>query len=588
MAEANKDILDLIAAVKSGNAQALKDRKAALDKEEQAIGIDKANAGKIKAEIERQGGKAENNSKYNKAQTEITRRSLKLEQDRLKLEIKNTPFFSESRKQIKSQIKENKRKERDTTILGKMLKSVSGLSPAAQKELGKKQASADKKNTSVLSKTFKSGLGKVVDVLATPLKVGAGAIAILSAAGLMALIKFLESDTWKSIRRFITTEGPLILQDIKTTLKELYDKYIKPIMDFLSTEGVLIFEDLKAGFKKVFDSLVLYVTDTIENLVNLFSTLFNPEKTFTEKIMAFFTFFDTQIAALFDFFARIFGLEETEGSITGHILKKFMEFYDSIVLFVTDGIESAMTSINETIDGIVTGISDAISGFFTMVRDKFYAIQDVIGGTIESVVLDVTDFLKAMIEGIKDFIFNNPVVQGIKSFLGAAFDKIENFGESNEPEKSPPQQVRDTGYVDPASKGGGQIQYGAFDSASGERISTAEIQRRALEEKRKTKYTKDMDLTNELTNQIEALDRKIAMVRSMGTDPRTGEMEQFTLDGIARLEQKKADLESKRSGASNTVVSQDNSQRVNSQTTRQENIMVSDSDMMGVFASGPA
>ena len=59
-------------------------------------------------------------------------------------------------------------------------------------------------------------------------------------------------------------------------------------------------------------------------------------------------------------------------------------------------------------------------------------------------------------------------------------------------------------------------------------------------------------------------------------------------DMIARLEQKKADLESKRSGASNTVVSQDNSQRVNSQTTRQENIMVSDSDMMGVVASGPA
>ena len=101
------------------------------------------------------------------------------------------------------------RQKKQNSFLGRMSKALNflpsiGETKSQKKEKKKDEQSFLRKTFGKLGDTFKSGfeslkgvLGKFKDTALTGLK------AFLVAAGLFALIKFLESDTWKKIREII-------------------------------------------------------------------------------------------------------------------------------------------------------------------------------------------------------------------------------------------------------------------------------------------------------------------------------------------------------------------------------------------------
>ena len=91
---ADSTIKDLIAELKSGNAGARKQEKTELGKQTSQLAM-------LKKEIENQGGKAENNEKYNREQ-------LKIQQGELKLSKSNTGYFSKARKQLNEELIDQK------------------------------------------------------------------------------------------------------------------------------------------------------------------------------------------------------------------------------------------------------------------------------------------------------------------------------------------------------------------------------------------------------------------------------------------------------------------------------------------------
>ena len=102
----------------------------------------------LAAEIVKQGGKPEENAVYNKLQAEIAQDGLKIQERELKLQKQSSPFFSEARKNIKAELKENKRQQRDSTFLGKMVNLMTAdlkftKGSASQDEEGKKEEERD-------------------------------------------------------------------------------------------------------------------------------------------------------------------------------------------------------------------------------------------------------------------------------------------------------------------------------------------------------------------------------------------------------------------------------------------------------------
>ena len=263
---ANRTILDLISEVKSGNAEARKAEMAAIDTEKKGIATDKMNLGKLGAEIRRQGGVAEENRDYLKAQQEVEKRGLQVKEMELQLRKKSTPFFSEARKNIKTELKENKRAQRDTTFLGKIANAAMTLprvmkdiattdlkltkgSASQDEEKAKDEKSHLSKMFSGLSKGFEKGfsiLGKGLEKFKSV--AGTGFKALLTAAGIGLLIKFLQSDAWKKIRVWVKENGETVLNGIVKLLELLYDKVLKPVLDFFLPK-----------FKKFFDDLLVFL-----------------------------------------------------------------------------------------------------------------------------------------------------------------------------------------------------------------------------------------------------------------------------------------------------------------------------------------
>ena len=276
------------------------------------------------------------------------------------------------KKGTEKDLQANKRQEKDSTLLGRMVCKLSAAtSPAKDKEARKDQQSFMGKTMGGLGKTFKKGftsLGKVFGKFKA--LAGVGLVALMTVLGFGLLIKFLESKHWKKIRDWVKGPGLIMLKDLWTGLKEFYVTYLKPIVDWLIAEGPGILKDLWTNFKLMLDSLKIWVTDTVQSIKDLFKVWTDPEADWKVKLGSIFVFFEELATNLYNFYARLFGWEETD-SIGGSIKKWF--------------------------------------------RDLYIKFQDIIGGTIEQIGINIKEMWNDTITTIKDFFTGIPKL--LKNFL---------------------------------------------------------------------------------------------------------------------------------------------------------------------------
>ena len=110
---------------------------------------------------------------------------------------------------------------------------------------------------------------------------------------------------------------------------------------------------------------------------------------------------------------------------------------------------------------------------------------------------------------------NNPLVKLAMAASSSLREKLSSFGESNEPERPPPQQVRDTGYVDPAAAGNTQQAMAGLDRA-GNRVSVTEETFNDLQRRRDEEERRRSRLSPE---QISAMEDRLATLQERGESP---------------------------------------------------------------------
>lgn len=111
-------------------------------------------------------------------------------------------------------------------------------SVSQQEERDKNEKSEQDNRFKKLGDVLKKPLLKVVDgIKGLNTAAKGGLFAALTAAGFLALAEFLESDTWKNIRK-------AIVEDLPPLLDKLYNNVIKPVIDFFLPKFQKFFGDL--------------------------------------------------------------------------------------------------------------------------------------------------------------------------------------------------------------------------------------------------------------------------------------------------------------------------------------------------------
>ena len=263
------------------------------------------------------------------------------------------------------------------------------------------------------------------------------------------------------------------------------------VMDRLKETGGNAMEALQTGAATFAGVVVGAIPDLIKSLISFILKIPN-------MIIKFFTGEDSAILT------GITGFLDSFDFTTGatEILEKLI---DGATMGLTNLIEAVMTF------DYSGAIKDAIDG----VKNKFFAIQDIIGGTIDAAIVMVQDAFDGVVQGIKNMIMNNPLVKLAMAASSSLRERLSSFGESNEPERPPPQQVRDTGYVDPAAAGNTQPMMAGLDRA-GNRVSVTEETFNDLQRRRDAEERRRSRLSPE---QISAMEDRLATLQERGESP---------------------------------------------------------------------
>ena len=375
----NKSIMDLIKETKSGNAEALKQEK-------NNIGKSNALLGKLKKEIELQGGKAEDNKKFQMESKKIQVRELQLQK-------KNTPFFSESRKEIKRNLKQAKFEQNNNTLLGKLTNKLTG-NKGAEVEKAKEQAAADGKQTSILSK-IAGGIGGLVNKGKDAVKgAGKGFMSILKGtllAGLfVAIAMFLKSPLFKKTIDFIQKE-------VMPVLIKFYDNVIKPL--FAAVKD-FVMNSLFPAIGEMFEKL----KETYEKIKPSLTKLFNFLK-------------ETTLPVLMDTLKKNF---ET-------VKKIFMKIVDFVGNIISGDFSKAFDNLTDIGGLLVKAIDDSITGILKMVGLDFEGnVSDVIGRFFDGIFKSISDTIDGLLDSIENLIRALPLGNAIADSV---------FGEQTEEEK---------------------------------------------------------------------------------------------------------------------------------------------------------
>ena len=414
---AAKTITDLIAETKKGNGAKLKQEKAELGKQTQKLSL-------LEKEIKKQGGKTENNPQYQKQSLIIKRKELELEK-------KNTPFFSESRKQIKRDIKNAKFEERNTTLLGKLTNRLTG-NKGAEAEKAKEDAAKDKKQSSLLGK-IAGGIGGLLGNVKEKAKAaGKGLFGILKGlafgALFIALTKFLQSPMFKQVAEYIAnTVVPAVQKFYKKVIKPAFDAVVDFLMNdafpaigkFLTKTLIPLLKDVyKNIIKPMFDGLKDFAKNSLfpalKEIFKKFGEVYDKIKPSLDELMKFFK--ETTLPVLFDTLKK-------QMVIVKDIFMKLADFVGNIV---TGDFGAAFDNLGDIGKLVVKAIDNAITGVLKMVGLDFEGnVSDVIDRFFDSIFKSIDDTIDGLLESIENLIRALPLG-------GVIADKI--FGEQTEEE----------------------------------------------------------------------------------------------------------------------------------------------------------
>ena len=393
---AAKTITDLIAETKNASAAALKQEKTELGKQSSLLS-------ELKKGIEDQGGKSEDNAKYQK-------QTLVLKRQELQLEKKSTPFFSESRKQIKRDIKNAKFEERNTTLLGKLTNRLTG-NKGAEAEKAKEDAAKDKKQSSLLGK-IAGGIGGLLGNVKEKAKAaGKGLFGILKGlafgALFIALTKFLQSPMFKQVAEYIAnTVVPAVQKFYKKVIKPAFDAVVDFLMNdafpaigkFLNETLIPLLKDVyKNIIKPMFDGLKDFAKNSLfpalKEIFKKFGEVYDKIKPSLDELMKFFK--ETTLPVLFDTLKK-------QMVIVKDIFMKLADFVGNIV---TGDFGAAFDNLGDIGKLVVKAIDNAITGVLKMVGLDFEGnVSDVISRFFDGIFKSIKDAVNGVLDSIENLI----------------------------------------------------------------------------------------------------------------------------------------------------------------------------------------
>ena len=393
---AAKTITDLIAETKNASAAALKQEKTELGKQSSLLS-------ELKKGIEDQGGKSEDNAKYQK-------QTLVLKRQELQLEKKSTPFFSESRKQIKRDIKNAKFEERNTTLLGKLTNRLTG-NKGAEAEKAKEDAAKDKKQSSLLGK-IAGGIGGLLGNVKEKAKAaGKGLFGILKGlafgALFIALTKFLQSPMFKQVAEYIAnTVVPAVQKFYKKVIKPAFDAVVDFLMNdafpaigkFLNETLIPLLKDVyKNIIKPMFDGLKDFAKNSLfpalKEIFKKFGEVYDKIKPSLDELMKFFK--ETTLPVLFDTLKK-------QMVIVKDIFMKLADFVGNIV---TGNFGKAFDNLGDIGKLIVEAVDNAITGILKMVGLDFEGnVSDVISRFFDGIFKSIKDAVNGVLDSIENII----------------------------------------------------------------------------------------------------------------------------------------------------------------------------------------
>ena len=354
-----EDKASRIKELKAFKSQQAKDKKRddAIDsnKSQERIKLEEnqAKLAELKSTIEASGRKAEENKEFNKA-------SLTVQNEEFDLRKKESTSPSAKKEIEKERRKANEGQE---TLLGKLGNGISDLV-----DQGKQGFEAAKK----------------------------GGMAILKGTAMAALFfgiaAFLKSEYFVKALDFIEKE-------VLPALKFLYEKVLKPIGEAIFEIFVKQFETVGELFDNIGESIQMFKDGDILGGIN---GIINSLGTFIIDSI------DNVITGIFNLFAKMFGMEETD-SVFGSISKFFTDMFNDIKNF--------FTTLVTDISNFFTTRFDA---FMTTIKTDFESMWEFVSKL--NVFKYVTAVLGDMLEGIKGIFSGDFSAENFGKIFGSLFD----------------------------------------------------------------------------------------------------------------------------------------------------------------------
>ena len=294
----------------------------------------------------------------------------------------------------------------NTTFIGKVLAATTGdkISASAAKEQQKDEAAADAKTNTILGK-IGAGIGGLLDMGKDAAKnVGKTGLQIFKgtvvAAFLFALAAFLKSPYFKQTLDFIE-------QEVVPRLKSFYENVLVPIGNVLKDVFIRQWENIKVLFDDLGTAIEQFKSGDILGGI---TTLITGIGTFFLKTV------DNLITGVYNLFAKMFGLEETD-SVGASIGKFFTDLGTKISDYIGGLYETVSTFISEKIDSLFA----SIKGIATTIKEFFSTRIDTAIETITKDFNEVIFFITNLevFKFFKDSI--NDVMESIKGIFAGDF-----------------------------------------------------------------------------------------------------------------------------------------------------------------------
>jgi len=551
--------------------------------------------------------------------------------------------------------------ERQTSWLSNMADKLNflpfmgkGTESASQDEENKKdEQSFMRKTFGKLGDTFKDGFKSMTDALGKFKDAAMGGLkALLMAAGLFALIEFLQSKTWKKIREWIAEnplEGVMIaliaiaaffnpLKTLKVirTLTGNVVLYVKNISKFFLWLGKTLGKGILGSFKLMgkFVKVVAVSLEGYGKIFKLINTGFAKARTgltafanwvksvpaafkaWTEtggKIAKIVRSVAERIGKIFKVikdigskFARFGGGLARFAGPLGLIISLGTSIFASFTAFkerfaetgsILESIETAVSTFIGTFIGV---IPDLIKDGISWVLRKMGEVFGIAAFTDGADVLDSFSFADLITEGLELFIDAVKALFAKASYLAQKFMAALGFGD--DPEEDKPKTSKER--TERIKKLESDLESGdveGFNTEANIKKARDELKKLKEEEMRrkrtlagdsswKVRVNKyTSDMDQSKPRSLEDVQRGLDLFGEM-KGKGSEEQQGMVLKQMQLLEKRKAELEAAKAGGGAAVSSiyQDMSVRQNSHTTRAENIILEDREMAGAVAAGPA